>query len=140
MDSTNAPTPSSPAKHKLLPLNYTDVNQPDAPIAPPPIELNMVVHNQPQKQQYSIIGPSNPLGSNVQVDEEEYSELNHDVHAKSIQSIDSEGYERLQHPHTDFSIPQSTEGEHPTERKSPKTSEDFCYCHFITSYNYLLHR
>ena len=144
MDSTNAPTPSSPVELKPLPFNYTDVDytiQPDAPLAPPPVELNpvpysMVVHNQPQEQQYSTIGPSNPLVNNVQVDGERYSKLNHDVHAKSIQSLDSEGYERLQHPHTDFTTPQRQS----TEGKSPETSEDNCYCHFITSYNYLLYR
>ena len=60
---------------KPLPPNYTDVDptvQPDAPLAPLPVELNhsMVVHNQPQKQMYSIIGPSNPRMNNVRIDEE----------------------------------------------------------------------
>ena len=114
MDSTvhsNAPTTSSPMELKL---NYADVDptiQPDAPIPPLPIDLNpvpysMVLHNQPQEQQYSTIGPSNPLMNNVQVDGEEYSKLNHDVHAKSMQSLHSEGYGKLQHPHTDFTTPQ----------------------------------
>ena len=161
MDSTlhsNAPIPSSLMEHKLLPFNYADVDttkQPGAPIAPLPVELNpvpysIVVHNQPQEQQYSTIGPSNPLGSNVQVDGEEYSKLNHDVHAKSLHS---EGYGKLQHPRTDFTTPQhqSTEGystlplssKYETqneqsitlpgqisspERKSPETCEDNCYC------------
>ena len=117
MDSTlhsNAPTPSSLMEHKLLPLNYADVDttiQPDAPLAPLPVELNPViynevVHNQPQKQQYSTVGLSNPLMNNVQVDGEEYSKLNHDVHAKSMQSLHSEVYGRLQHPYTDFTTPQ----------------------------------
>ena len=153
MDSTihsNAPTPSSLMERKPLPSNYADVDpiiQPDAPIPPLPIELkavtySMVVHNQPQEQQYSTISPSNPLVNNVQVDGEEYSKSNHDVHAKSMQSLHSTGYGKLQHPHTDFTTPQhqSTEGEYSTERKSPETSEDNCYCHFITSYNYLLYR
>ena len=113
MDSTvhsNAPTLSSPVERKPLPSNYTDVDttiQPDAPIAPLPIELNPVtynevVHNQPQEQQYSTIGTSNPLVNKVQVDGEEYSKLNHDVHAKSMQSLHSESYGKLQHPRTDF--------------------------------------
>ena len=165
MDSTvhsNTPTPSSPVERKRLPFNYADVDptiQPDAPIPPLPIELNPVtykevVHNQPQEQQYSTIGPSNPLVNNVQVDGEEYSKLNHDVHAKSIQSLHSAGYGKLQHPHTDFTTPQhqsATEGystlplnsKYKTqneqsvtlpgqisspERKSPETREDNCYC------------
>ena len=141
-----------------LPPNYTDVDptiQPDAPLAPLPVELNPVtynevVHNQPQEQQYSIIGSSNPLVNKVQVGEE-YSKLNHDVHAKSMQSLHSEGYGKLQHPRTDFTTPQhqSTEGGYSTlplnlkyetqneqspgqisspERKSPETCEDNCYC------------
>ena len=128
MDSTlhsNGPTPSSLMEHKPLPLNYADVDptiQPDAPIAPLPIELkpvtySMVVHNQPQEQQYSTCGPSNPL-----------------------MNFRSAGYGKFQHPHTDFTTPQhqSTEGGYATERKSPETSEDICHCHFITSYNYFL--
>ena len=117
MDSTvhsNAPILSSLVEVKLLPPNYTDVDttiQPDAPLVPLPVELNpvpysIVVHNQPQEQQYSTIGPSNPLVNIVQVDGEEYSKLNHDVHAKSMQSLHSEGYGRLQHPHTDYTKPQ----------------------------------
>ena len=145
---------------KPLPSNYTDVDttvQPDAPIAPLPIELNPVtynevVHNQPQEQQYSTIGPSNPLiMNNAQVDGsgEEYCKLNHDVHAKSMQSLNSEGYGKLQHPHTDFTTPQhqsAMEGystlplnsKHQTQNEqsitlsgqisSPETSEDNCYC------------
>ena len=148
MGSTNALTPPSPVELKPLPSNYTDVDptiQPDAPLAPLPVELNpvpysMIVHNQPQEQQYSTIGPSNPLMNSVQVDGEEYSKLSHDVHAKLMQLLHSEGYGRLQHPHSDFTTPRSTEGEHPNERKSPETSEDGCYCHFVTSYNYLSYR
>ena len=171
MDSTvhsNAPTPSSPVEGKLLPPNYADVDptiQPDAPIPPLPIERNpvpysMVVHIQPQKQQYSTIGPSNPLVNIVQVDGEEYSKLNHDVHAKSMQSLHSEGYGRLHHPCTDLTTPQhqSAMEEYSTlplnsksqtqneqsitlpgqisspERKSPETSEDNFYCslHYFT--------
>ena len=168
MDSTvhsNAPTSSSPVERKLLPFNYTDVDptiHPDAPIPPLPIELNPVtykevVHNQPQEQQLSTIGPSNPLMNNLQADREEYSKLNHDVHAKSMQSLHSEGYGKLQHPHTDFTPQhQSTVGGYstlplnskyqtqnerfttlPGQISSPETREDNCYCHFITSYNYL---
>ena len=165
MDSTvhsNAPILSSLVEVKLLPPNYTDVDttiQPDAPIPPLPIELkpvtyNEVVHNQPQEQQYSTIGLSDPLVNKVQVDGEEYSKLNHDVHAKSMQSLNSEGYGKLQHPRTDFTTPQhqSTEEGYATlplnskyetqneqsvtlpgqisspERKSPETCEDNCYC------------
>ena len=165
MDSTvhsNAPTPSSLMELKPLPPNYTDMDttiQPDAPLVPLPVELNpvpysMVVHNQPQEKQYSTIGPSNPLMNNVQVDGEEYCKLNHDVHAKSMQSLHSEGYGRLQHPRTDFTTPQhqSAMGGYSTlplnsksqtqneqsitlpgqisspERKSPETSEDNFYC------------
>ena len=160
MDSTvhsNAPTLSSLMELKPLPPNYADVDptvQPDAPLAPPPVELNPVtyyevVHNQPQEQQYSTIGPSNPLMNNVQVDGEEYSKLNHDVHAKSMQSLHSEGYGRLQHPRTDFTTPQhqsaiggystlplnsksQTQNEQsitlPGQISSPETSEDNCYC------------
>ena len=159
MDSTvhsDPPTPSSPVERKLLPFNYADVDptiQPDAPIPPLPIELkpvtyNEVVHNQPQEQQYSTIGPSNPLVNNVQVDGEEYSKLNHDVHAKSMQSLHCEGYGRLQDPHTDFTTPQhqvviggysslplnsksQTQNEQsitlPGQISSPETSEDNCY-------------
>ena len=81
--------------------------QPDAPLAPLPVELNpvpysMVLHNEPQEQQYSTIGPSNLFMNIVQVDGEEYSKLNHDVHAKSMQSLHSESYGKLQHPRTDF--------------------------------------
>ena len=130
MDSTvhsNAPTPSSPVERKPLPSNYADVDptiQPDAPIPPLPIELKPVtykevVHNQPQEQQYSTIGPSNPLMNNVQVDGEEYSKLNHYVHTKSMQSLHSEGHGKLQH--------QSTEGEYSTERKTHETCKDNCY-------------
>ena len=141
MDSEVAPTPSSPAEHKPSLFNYTDGDPTDASTPPLAIELKPVtykevVHNQPQEQQYSTIGPSNPVMNNVQVDGEEYSKLNHDVHAKSIQSLDSKSYERLQHPHTDFTTPQRQS----TEGKSPETSEDNCYCHFITSYNYLSYR
>ena len=131
--------------------------QPDAPLAPPPVKLNPVtynevLHNQPQEQQYSTIGPSNPLMNNVQVDGEEYSGMNHDVHAKSIQSLRSEGYGKLQHPRIVFTTPQyqfATEGystlplnlKYETqdeqsitlpgqisspERKSPETSKDNC--------------
>ena len=140
MDSTlqsNAPTPSFLMECKPLPSNYADVDptiQPDDPIPPLPIELkpvtySMVVHNQPQEQQYSNIGPSNPLMNIV-----------HDVHAKSMQPLRSAGYGKLQHPHTDFTTPQhqSTEGIYSTEWKSPESSENICYCHFITSYNYFL--
>ena len=116
MDSTvhsNAPTPSSLMELKPLPFNYTDVDptiQPDAPLAPLPVELNPVpykevVHNQPQEQQYSTIGPSNPLVNIVQLNRE-YSKLYHDVHSKSMQSLHSKGYGRLQHPRTDFTTPQ----------------------------------
>ena len=136
---------------KPLPFNYTDVNptiQPDAPIPPLPIELkpvpySMVVHNQPQEQQYSTIGPFNPLVNNVQLNRE-YCKLSHDVHAKSMQSL----HGRLQHPHADFTTPQhqsavrgystwplnskyQTQSELSTtlpERKSPETCEDNCYC------------
>ena len=153
VDSTvhsNAPTHSSTMDLKPLPFNYADVDptiQPDAPLAPLPVELNpvpysMVVHNQPQEQQYSTIGPSNPLVNNVQVDGEEYCKLNYDVHAKSMQSLHSAGYGKLQHPRNVFTTPQhqSTEEEYSTERKFPETSEDNCYCQFITSYNYLSYR
>ena len=165
MDSTvhsNGPTPSSPTKLKPLPSNYTDVDptvQPDTPLVRLSVELNPViynevVHNQPLEQQYSTIGPSNPHMNNVQVGGEEYSKLNHNVHAKSMQSLHSEGYGRLQHPHTDFATPQhqsamegystlplnsksQTQNEQSItlpgqisspERKSPETSEDNCYC------------
>ena len=165
MDSivhSNTTIPSSLMELKPLPPNYTDVDptiQPDAPIPLLPVELNPVtynevVHNQPQEQQYSTIGPSNPLVNIVQVDGEEYSKLNHDVHANSMQSLHSEGYGRLQHPRTDFTTPQhqSTIGGYSTlslnskyetqneqsitlpgqisspERKSPETCEDNCYC------------
>ena len=102
---SNAPILSSLVEVKLLPPNYADVDptiQPDAPIPPLPIELkpvtyNEVVHNQPQEQQYSTIGLSNPLVNKVQVDGEEYSKLNRDVHAKSMQSLHSEGYLSLIH-------------------------------------------
>ena len=156
MDSTlhsNAPTLSSLMEVKPLPSNYTDVDptiQPDAPLAPLPVELNpvpysMVVHNQPQ---YSTIGSSNPLMNIVQLNRE-YCKLNRDVHAKSTQSLHSEGYGRLQHPRTDFTTPQhqstiwgystlslnskyQTQNEkfttHPGQISSPKTSEDNCYC------------
>ena len=160
MDSTVHSNASSPVELKLLPFNYTDVDptvQPDAPLAPLPVELNpvpysMVVHNQPQEQQYSTISPSNPLVNNVQVDGEEYSKLNHDVHAKPIRSLHSAGYGKLQHPHTNFTTPQhqSTVGGYSTlplnsksetqseqsitlpgqisspERKSPETCEANC--------------
>ena len=77
VDSTvhsNAPTPLSPVELKPLPSNYTDVDptiQPDAPTPPLPIERNPVtykevVHNQPQEQQYSTIGLSNPFMNEVQ--------------------------------------------------------------------------
>ena len=163
MDSTvHSNAPSSLVEGKLLPPNYADVDptiQPDAPIPPLPIELKPVtykevLHNQPQEQQYSTIGPSNPLVNKVQVNGEEYSKLNRDVHAKSMQSLHSEGYGKLQHPHTDFTTPQhqSTVGGYSTlplnskyktqneqsialpgqilslERKSPETCEDNCYC------------
>ena len=163
MDSTvHSNAPSSLMELKPLPFNITDVDpviQPDAPSAPLPVELNpvpysMVVHNQPQEQQYSTIGPSNPLMNKVQVDGEEYSKLNRDVHAKSMQSLHSESYGKLQHPRTDFTTPQhqfATEGystlplnsKYKTQneqsialpgqisslgRKSPETSEDNCYC------------
>ena len=116
MDSTvqsNPPTLSSLMEFKPLPLNYGDVDptiQPDAPLVPLPVELNpvpysIVVHNQPQEQQYSTIGLSNSLVNNVQLNRE-YCKLNRDVHAKSTQSLHSEGYGRLQHPHTDFTTPQ----------------------------------
>ena len=59
------------------------MDPPDTPIPPVPIELkpvnySIVVHNQPHEQQYSTIGPSNPLMNTV-----------HDVHAKSDQSFHS---------------------------------------------------
>ena len=160
MDSTvhsNAPTPSSLMELKPLPSNYADVDptiQPGAPIPPLPIErnpdtYNEVLHNQPQEQQNSTIGPSNPLMNNVQVDGEEYSKLNHDVHAKLMQSLHSAGYGKLQHPHTDFTTPQhqsaiggystlplnlksQTQNEQsialPGQISSPETCEDNCYC------------
>ena len=153
MDSTvhsNTTIPSSLVEVKPMPPNHTDVDtttQPDAPIAPLPTELKPVtykevLHNQPQEQQYSTIGPSNPLVNNVQVDGEEYCKLNYDVHAKSMQSLHSAGYGKLQHPRNVFTTPQhqSTEEEYSTERKFPETSEDNCYCQFITSYNYLSYR
>ena len=159
MDSTvhsNAPTLSSLMELKPLPPNYADVDptvQPDAPLVPLPVELNpvpysMVLHNQPQEQQYSTIGPSNSFMNNVRVDEE-YSKLNHDVHAKSMQSLHSEGYGRLQHPCTDFTTPQHQSAMKgystlplnsksqtqiaqsiplPGQISSPETSEDDCYC------------
>ena len=137
MDSTvhsNTTIPSSPVELKPLPPNYTDVDtaiQPDAPIPPLPIErkpvtYSMVVHNQPQEQQYSTVGPSNPLMNNVQVDGEEYCKLNHDVHARSMQSLHSEGYGRLQHPHTDYTKPQPAVGGYstlPLNSKSQTQSE-----------------
>ena len=91
--------------------HYPSITLPDAPIPPLPIELkpvtySMVLHNQPPKLQYSTIGPSNPLMNSVQVDGEGYCKLNHDVHAKSVQSLHSEGYGKLQHPHTDFTTRQ----------------------------------
>ena len=170
MDSTvhsNAPTPSSLMELKPLPSNYADVDptiQLDAPIAPLPIELNpvpysVVLHNQPQEQQYSTIGPSNPHMNNVQVDGEAYSKLNHDVHAKSMQSLHSEGYGRLQHPRTDFTTPQhqstiggystlplnskyQTQNENfitlPGQISSPEKCKDNCYCSL--HYNYLSYR
>ena len=164
MDSTvHSNTPSSLMERKPLPPNYADVNptiQPDAPIPPPPIELKPVtykevLHNQPQEQQYSIIGPSNPLMNNVQVDGEEYSKLNHDVHAQSMQSLHSEGYGKLQQPHTDFTTPQhqsavggystlplnsksQTQIEQsitlPGHISSPQTCEDNCYCYCSLHY------
>ena len=57
----------------------------------------------------------------------EYCKLSHDVHAKLIQPLHSEGYGRLQHPHTDFTTPQyqCTKGGYstlaPPERKSHET-------------------
>ena len=147
MDSTvhsNAPTPSSPVERKLLPFNYADVDptiQPDAPIPPLPIELNPVtykevVHNQPQEQQYSTIGPSNPVMNNVQVDGEEYSKLNHDVHAKSMQSLHFitpqhqlavSGYYTL--PLNSKSKTQNEQSTTlPGQISSPETCEDNCYC------------
>ena len=156
MDSTlhsNVPTPSTLMKLKPLPPNYTDVDttvQPDAPIPPLPIERNPVtykevVHIQPQEQQYSTICPSNPLMNNVQVDGEEYSKLNHDVHAKSMQPLHSEG--------SDFTPPQhqsavggystlplnskyQTQSEMfttlPGQISPPETCEDNCYCSFTS--------
>ena len=149
MESTvhsNAPTPSSLMEMKPLSSHYTDVDPTIHPDAP-------------QEQRYTTIGPSNPLMNNVKVDEEEYSKLNHDVHAKSMQSLHSEGYGKLQHPCIVFTTPQyqfATEGystlplnskyetqneqsiTHPGQISSPESSEDICYCHFVTSYNYFL--
>ena len=106
---SNAPTPSSPVEHKPLPSNYTDVDptiQPDAPIPPLPTERNTVtykevLHNQPQS---STIGP---FMNEVKVDGE-YSKLSHthDVHVKSMQSLQSEDYGRLQQSNIDFTKPQ----------------------------------
>ena len=105
----------------------------------------MVLHNQPQEQQYSTNGPSNPLVNNVQFNGE-YCKLSHDVHSKSMQSLHSEGYGRL---HTDFTTPRhqsavggystlplnsksQTQNEQsitlPGQISSPETCEDNCYC------------
>ena len=137
-------------EHKPLPFNYADVDptiQPDAPIPPLPIELKPVTYKE-VLQQYSTIGPSNPLMNNVQVDREEYSKLNHDVHVKSMQSLHSEGYGKLQHLHTDFTTPQhqsaidgystlplNSKSQTKNEQSitlpgqiSSETCEDNCYC------------